>query len=164
MKLMKQFPGILKTHKTSNKEGLIIYHHELTPSDAKHIANFDKESVKQVASYLRSLILSTNATDLPDPLTTQALLRDFCNVLYTGSANQPETERNQRLVQSVSDDVIFAVTRGRTKPGKHLCIGLGIKSLTGRRQIIDILNRFGHSINYYTVEAIETQVATDISD
>ena len=171
---MKQFPGILKTHKTSNKEGLIIYHHELTPSDAKHIANFDKESVKQVASYLRSLILSTNATDLPDPLTTQALgdgqggipteLRDFFNVLYTGSANQPETERNQRLVQSVSDDVVFAVTRGRTKPGKHLCIGLGIKSLTGRRQIIDILNRFGHSINDHTVEAIETQVATDISD
>ena len=120
------------------------------------------------------MILSTNATDLPDPLTTHALgdgqggipteLRDFFNVLYTGSANKPETERNQRLVQSVSDDVVFAVTRGITKPGKHLCIGLGIKSLTGRRQIIDILNRFGHSINYHTVEAIETQVATDISD
>ena len=88
----------------------------------------------------------------------------FFQVLYTGESAQPENKRVQRLVQSVSDDVIFATTRGRIKPGKHLCLGLGLKSLTGSRRVLEILNRFGHLVSYHTVETIETQMATEISD
>ena len=98
---------------------------------------------------------------LAEPLTINSLkngqgetplaLLQFFQVLYTGESAQPENERVQRLVQSVSDDVIFATTRGRIKPGKHLCLGLGFKSLTGSRRVLEILNRFGHSVSYHTV-------------
>ena len=50
----------------------------------------------------------------------------------------------------------------RIKPSKHMSVGLGIKSLTGSRKVIDILNHFGHSISYHTIEAIETDLATNI--
>ncbi|RUM44802.1 MAG: hypothetical protein DSY80_04010, partial [Desulfocapsa sp.] len=51
-----------------------------------------------------------------------------------------------------------------TKPAKHMTMGLGIKSLTGNRQILEILNHFGHSISYHTVEALETDLATNVTE
>lgn len=50
------------------------------------------------------------------------------------------------------------------KPGKHLTIGLGMKSITGSRKVIDILNRMGHSISYHLTEEIETRLATEITE
>jgi hypothetical protein len=41
---------------------------------------------------------------------------------------------------------------------------LGIKSMTGSRKLLEIMNRFGHAISYHTVEALETELATNISD
>ena len=165
---------MLKTCKSSNKDGLIIHNHHLTADAAIRRANFDDNGIKEAAFYLRSLILPSKVETLAEPLTINSLkngqgetplaLLQFFQVLYTGESAQPENERVQRLVQSVSDDVIFATTRGRIKPGKHLCLGLGLKSLTGSRRVLEILNRFGHSVSYHTVETIETQMATEISD
>ena len=56
------------------------------------------------------------------------------------------------LLFSVCADVMFAVSRGRFKPGKHLNMGLGIKSMTGSRKVLDVLNHMGHSISYHTAE------------
>ena len=50
------------------------------------------------------------------------------------------------------------------KPGKHLLIGPGMKSITGSRKVIDILNRLGHSISYHLTEEFETRLASEISD
>ena len=50
------------------------------------------------------------------------------------------------------------------KPSKHVLIGLGLKSLTGSRKIIEILNRFGHCLSYHTIESIETDLAMTVSD
>ena len=66
--------------------------------------------------------------------------------------------------RSVCDDVVFITTRGRTKPGKHICLALGIKSMTGSRRIIEILNRFGHSISYHVMESMETELATFVTE
>ena len=42
-------------------------------------------------------------------------------------------------------------------------MGLGMKSLTGSRRVIEILNRLGHSICYHTAETTETELASNIS-
>ena len=70
----------------------------------------------------------------------------------------------ERLIQSVADDVIYCVSHGNMKPSKHLCLALTLKSLTGSRKIIEILNRFGHCVGYYGAEQLETQLATTICD
>ena len=41
-------------------------------------------------------------------------------------------------------DAIFATTSGRKKPKKHLMVGTALKSLTGSRKVIEIMNKVGH--------------------
>ena len=71
--------------------------------------------------------------------------------------------RTERYIKAAAADTVFATTRGSVKPGKHLCLGMGIKSMTGSRKVLEILNHFGHSVNYHTAEELETTLATNIS-
>ena len=42
-----------------------------------------------------------------------------------------------------------------------LCsMGLGMKSLTGSRKVVEILNNMGHSISYRMEESMETEIAS----
>jgi hypothetical protein len=43
-------------------------------------------------------------------------------------------------------------------------MGLALKSVTGSRKVVENLNRFGHCISYHTAEALETELANNISD
>ena len=69
-----------------------------------------------------------------------------------------------RRASTLSQDVLFYESKGKVKPSKHLCMGLSMKSLTGSRRIIEILNRLGHSVCYHTTEEIETELASNTSE
>ena len=43
-------------------------------------------------------------------------------------------------------------------------MGMGIKSMTGSRKVVSLLNHFGHSISYQKVEELETDIAHSIAD
>ena len=43
-------------------------------------------------------------------------------------------------------------------------MGLGLKSLTGQRKVVELLNHLGHSIGYHQTEELETKLAEDIRD
>lgn len=45
-----------------------------------------------------------------------------------------------------------------------LTLGLSVKSLTGCRRMVNILNRLGHCISYTKVEEIETEIAYACSE
>ena len=49
-------------------------------------------------------------------------------------------------------------TSGQTKPKKNLMLGMTMKSLTGSRKVIEILNKLGHCVSYHTVEEIVTEM------
>ena len=169
---MKNYEGVLCLPKSTNKIGIIIHSVKLTTGQAIKRAKFDDNAIAEVAMLLRKDILhmSKHQEELPVTLSAESLhrgqghipetLHQFFNVLYTGSDQQPDIEKIKRLVQPVSHDVIYATTRGRTKPGKHLTLGLGLKSMTGSRKVIEVLNRHGHCIGYHTAEIIETDLAT----
>ena len=61
----------------------------------------------------------------------------------TGKTGDVKNEKITRLISSICDDTVYATSRGRIK---HLTMGLGMKSITGARKVIDILNRMGHGI------------------
>ena len=157
-KILKTYPNELTSHCVSRKTGTIIHNANLSQDAAIRRANFDDHAVQEAAFYLRSLILKVQSAqdDLPRPITTEALevgqadppdaVLEFFRVLYTGSNKPPWDERIERLVKSVSDDVLYVTTRARIKPGKHLCMGLALKSMTGSRKVVEILNRFGHGV------------------
>lgn len=43
-------------------------------------------------------------------------------------------------------------------------MGIEMKSITGSRKVLEILNRLGQSVSYHVVEELETQLATEICD
>ena len=89
------------------------------------------------------------------------LLLRFFKVLLTGQENKV-SEKVQREI-SLAQDVLYCASNGRIKTAKHLCLGLGMKSLTGSRKVVEILNRFGHAVSYNVVEGIETEAASSIA-
>ena len=78
-----------------------------------------------------------------DRETIQKDLETFFRMLYTGEATVAGHEKADRLVKYVCDDVIHNTTGGRVKPMKHVMMGLGMKSITGSRKVVEILNRCG---------------------
>lgn len=81
----------------------------------------------------------------------------FLYYLLTGS-NDPDhtSQRVQRLVQSFGHDIVYAVTCGKTQPSKHIILPFSVKSLTGNVELINILNRLGHSVSYSQMQEIDT--------
>ena len=67
-------------------------------------------------------------------------------------------------IKSFSEDVLFAATSGRRRPAKHLQIGMAIKSLTGSKKVVTMLNRLGHCINYNGIEELETELTYNCSN
>ena len=62
----------------------------------------------------------------------------------------PKSANKVKRVKSVSEDV--------KKPSKHLQLDMAIKSLTGIRKVVDLLNRLGHCASYSTIEDVETEL------
>ena len=69
-----------------------------------------------------------------------------------------------RLVNSIAQDLIFAATGGEKKTLKHIQLGISIKHKTGSRNVIEWLNRLGHSLSYKEVNVIETSLAEEHSN
>ena len=64
------------------------------------------------------------------------------------------SERVRRLATSFESDLVYAVTCGKTP--KHILLPFAVKSLTGNTELIQILNRLGHSLSYLQIEEVNT--------
>jgi len=84
-------------------------------------------------------------------------LERFLIGLLTGDPNvKSPAHRISTLVQSISQDIIYAVTCGKHKPPKHLLLPYAVKTLTGNVEIIRMLNKFGHGVSYSQLEENDT--------
>ena len=61
-------------------------------------------------------------------------------------------------IQLACGIVIFSATSGQTKPNKCLMLGITIKSFTGSKMVIEILNKMDRCVSYHTVEETETEI------
>ena len=64
-----------------------------------------------------------------------------------------------RLILSIGQDLIYNISKGRQKTPKHVALPMTVKNLTGCKEVITLLNRFGHGISYEQVLSIETGLA-----
>ena len=60
-------------------------------------------------------------------------------------------------IKSMSEDAVFAATAGLKTPKKYLMLGIALKSLTGHRKVIEIMNRPEHCASYHTIENVEPE-------
>lgn len=81
----------------------------------------------------------------------------FFTVLLTGDpTNLAPSEKVRRLSDSMSSDIVYAVTAGRQKTPKHILLAYAIKTLTGNVELLRIVNRLGHCTSGLQLEENDT--------
>ena len=116
----------------------------------------------QSAEHLRNVILDMKWT-MPCPILPSDLsvgqfpvpecLRPFLMGLLTSNRDvKNPSPRVKMLLEYFSQDIIYAVTDGRTKPPKQILLLFGVKTLTGNVELTRMLNRFGHGVSYSQLE------------
>ena len=122
--------------------------------------------VDQSAQHLRNVILDIKWTFpwpiLPSDLSVDqfpvpgCLHRFLMGLLTSNSDMTNPSPRVKMLIESFSQDLIYAVTCGKTKPPKQILLSYGVKTLTGNVEVIRMLNRFGHGVSYSQLEENDT--------
>ena len=170
-KIKNPFGNSVTISKGRTRRGNIIYDASLIVEEILRIETLTstKEDVKikEVAFLTRKSILDCKHKPLPENITledvkkgeveTFEILEKFLTYLIAGpDSRKHESDVKQRRIKSISDDVIYATTGGKKKPSKHLMLGMAIKSLTGSKTVLQILNRYCSSYN--TIQEIETEL------
>ena len=177
-KLLETFAERICITKSTARQGNIIYNSNQSMATALHkqysqTRNRDIQ-IRDVAFMLREEILKMEKKSLPDNITvddivigtgnTPAILETFLHYLIgRPKSRSSNSEVKKRRIKSIGKDVVFATSSGRKIPGKHLKLGIAVKSLTGSRKLIEMLNRYGHCANYHMIEEVETEMTYEAS-
>ena len=86
-------------------------------------------------------------------------LKLFFQTLYHGLKPLNENDSVERKLVASSSDAVFNTTKGSVIPWKQMCLGVGLSTLTGSKQVLRILNRLGHTISYDHAKQLETEFA-----
>lgn len=131
--------------------------------------------IRTVGMALRKEILEMDVKKLPKRnISVKHIIDGECEVpeklyaLIECIVESPRTRENQdsikqnikrKKIQSICDSIILTATSGKCKPASSLQLALTVKSLTGSKQLIQILNRMGFSPSYLVTEELETELA-----
>ena len=89
------------------------------------------------------------------------LERFLAGIIIGDPDSKNQTQRVTTQVQSFSQDMIYAVTRGQHKPPKHLLLPYLVKTLTGNVEIIQTLNKLGYGVSYSQLEENDTALCLE---
>ena len=76
--------------------------------------------------------------------------------------NLSDSQRTNRKITSIAQDLIFAFSNGRQPIPKHIGLAVAIKHLTGSKALIEILSHLQHCIGYHDLLRIDTSIANTI--
>ena len=70
------------------------------------------------------------------------LVKTFFKRLYTGKLSTTEelSSRKSRLIDSSAADAVFCCYTGKLIPGKQLSLGFSLKSMTGSKKVLTLMN------------------------
>lgn len=133
-------------------------------------SNDDEKLLYHAAKSLRSSLLNhttsmpwpPHASDIgPSSISLPQSVLNFLTWTLTSDDGQQQNLSVERIVQSFGQDLLYNVSKGRQKTPKHVALSLTVKNLTGSKELITMLNRFGHAISYDQVLQIETGLAEE---
>ena len=86
------------------------------------------------------------------------LLNSFLKTLFHGKANvKEESHRMSRRKNSIAQDIVYCVSKGRSRTPNSVLIPCVVKPLCNNLEVIKMINTFGHGINYNLIREIETE-------
>ena len=69
------------------------------------------------------------------------------------------SDKNNRHVMSIAQDMLHVVSNGRMKTPKHVVLLLTVRHLMRSSQLVEILNHVSHSLSNSVVQEVETAMA-----
>ena len=126
--------------------------------------------LREAATILKNDIIEMieGSADLPWPPTADSLswenrqppesIKRFLRTVIHETHHEAGNE-TQRYVDSISQDLVHAVSKGNFLTEKHVLLATGLHSITGLKVPIKILARLGHCCSYHKVRLIETAQA-----
>ena len=134
-----------------------------------YAATITRRSIKQDCKSVAIQPIDT------DDLTTSKVrssipttLYKFLQVLISSkdivneTTQDPVGEEDDRRICAIAQDIIHATTRGRVKTPKHVALAMSVHHLTGSKQLVTMLNHFGHCSSYHITEIRDTSIANEI--
>ena len=173
-KILKCYPEKIKIEKGKTRRGNIALSSSLSTEETCRNqyskVTSDDMQIRDVAFKLRQEIMNASSIKLPEHLKVEDifkgevevpdLVQNFFKYLIGGPDSRKwDLESRKRRIKSISQDIVFSTTSGIKNLSKHSQIGLAIKSLTGSRKVVKILNRMGNCVSYSTVEELETELS-----
>ena len=146
-------------------------------SDAKNDSSHDTSTLYHSAKLLRSMVQSvkdnvqvnqTISNDHVENIIPDNLYMFLRWLLEDNDGENPMSDQKEkssrqdihRLILSIAQDIIFASNKSVLTP-KHIGIGVTVKHLTGSKEVVKLLNRFGHSISYEEVIKLEKSLVQE---
>ena len=166
-KLKKKFGGDLQIETYHHKK--IIAPRERSVITDETFSEFEESEVLERAAFiLRRKILSITTPPVPSTVKASDLISEESEIPAHVSqflrslicSNDPRTCESCNCtskVNSIAQDLIYAASREKIKTSKHVTLGLTLKSITNSREVIDIINKYGHCCSYNTIEKIENE-------
>lgn len=156
------------------KREIIVYPKNMQFINAVKICTSNNRTVERdigaIAFKLRRDILNVKRNNLPPNPTIKHIIQGECEIpplvklFFVNLLSGPRCggchleKRKETKIDSLCHDVIYCTTNGRIKPSKQMELGLVMKSLTGSRKVLNILNRLGHTASYSVIEELETEL------
>jgi len=132
----------------------------------------EKAILNRAAEILRrEVLVAFETTDaMPWPPSAQMAMdrnapqcvNDLVSKVTTGKDLMKITERPARCCMAIAEDLCYAATNGRWMMAKHTLLGMSLRHLTGRADVITIFNRYGHCMSYCKVLELEKALAMQV--
>ena len=174
-KIHKKLP-YLAIEKGKTKRGNVVYLSTLSKEEAlrKQYCTVTKDNVqiRNIALKLREAILEAETKKLPENLTLEDIkegevkvpevVNQFMSYVIGGPDKRKWKNTTKKVrIQSLGDDLVFCSTSGLKKPRKHLELSVALKSLTGSKKTVRLMNKLGHCASYTTEEELETELTIE---
>ena len=122
------------------------------PIATQNIIKCGRQVKKEIKQMKDSMPWPPQPNDLaPDKIEIAQSLRVFLETVTD--------TRSTRLKNSVAQDIIYNVSAGRIRTVKSVLLPTVVKALTNNKELIHILNRFGHGISYTSLIEAQTENA-----
>ena len=166
----------MKIEKGKNKRGNVVYSSALSVEEALRkqyctVTN-DNVQIRNIALKLREAIMEADIKKLPENLTLEDIkegevkvpevVNQFMSYVVGGPDKRKwKNERKKVRIQSLGEDFVYCSTSGLKKPRKHLELSVALKSLTGSKTTVRLMNKLGHGASYTTEEELETELTIE---
>lgn len=157
----------------SKRKGVIVHNSLLDYKSISVVYDYKTSTEGQVttaALILRKALKSVPKAEVKEPLNIEnllegegeapAIVQTFFRTLYGGPRLHKHSEEIVRRATAASADALFIVKHGRLIPKKHILLSALMKSLTGSRKILTLVNKFGYTVSYTKEEELETELAS----